>query len=73
MIHLKRIMHWEDITFDRELITELEGPDVPSAEWLGGGLCCHSDTLLDLPDFDWWLIEKCWETLCVLDGTRVTA
>lgn len=55
-----------------ELIAELEGPNVPSGEWLGGGLCFYSDTLFDLPEFDWWQIGKCWESLCALDISRVS-
>ena len=55
-----------------ELMAELEGSDVPFDEWLGGGLSHHSDNLFDLPEFDWWQIGKCWETLCVLDRDRVS-
>lgn len=57
---------------DRKLIEELEEPDVPARDWLGGGLSFYADTLLDHPVFDWWQIGKCWETLCVLDGERAS-
>lgn len=61
-----------DLSFDRELINELEGPDVPSREWIGGGLGGYSDTLLDLSEFDWWQIGRNWETLCVLQASGVS-
>jgi len=60
------------VSADTELMNELEGPDAPVRDWLGGGLSSYADTLLDHPEFDWWQIGKCWETLCVLDGERAS-
>lgn len=60
------------VSADTELMNELEGPDAPDRDWLGGGLSSYADTLLDHPEFDWWQIGKCWETLCVLDGERAS-
>ncbi len=72
MMHLCKAFGSEVFTVSDELMAELEGPNVPSVDWLGGGLCFYSDTLFDLPEFDWWQIGKCWESLCALDGSRVS-
>ena len=57
---------------DSEVLGEVQGPDVPARDWIGEGLIFYADTLVDHPEFDWWQIGQCRETLCVLDGERAS-